>query len=271
MCIDRHVMKKREQLKRFLISKGLFYFFNSKLSDLQQTISLVAPKTVGVALMRLGGDSDGGYLLPDDMEGITACFSPGVDFTALFEKDLATGYSIKSYLADYSVTDSPEDNQYIHFEKKFLGTKNNDIFMRLEDWFKRHTASTPNGDYLLQMDIEGAEFDVILDTPQQVLKQFRTIIIEFHGMEKMFQSGHLKKIRSVFEKLTQDHLVVHNHPNNCRPLFHRDGIEIPKVFEITLYRKDRSPADSRPLTFPHELDRTNVASKPDFPLPKTWQ
>jgi len=264
-------MKKREQLKLFLISKGLFYFFNSKLSDLKQTISLVSPQSVDVPLIRLGGDGGGGYLLPNDLEGITACFSPGVDFTALFEKDLATKYAIKSYLADYSVTESPEENPYIHFEKKFLGTDNNQKFMRLQDWFKRHTTSTPNGDYLLQMDIEGAEFDVILDTPQQVLKQFRTIIIEFHGMEKMFHSGHLKKIRSVFEKLTQDHLVVHTHPNNCRPVFCKDGVEIPKVFEITLYRKDRSTVNATPLTFPHELDRTNVAHKPDFALPKTWQ
>lgn len=264
-------MKKREQLKLFLISKGLFYFFNSKLSDLQQTINLVSPQSVDTPLIRMGGDGDGGYLLPDDLEGIAACFSPGVDFTALFEKDLATKYSIKSYLADYSVTESPEDNPYIHFEKKFLGPINNDKFMRLEDWFNRHTASTPNGDYLLQMDIEGAEFDVILDTPQEVLKQFRTIIIEFHGMEKMFQSRHLEKIRSVFEKLTQDHWVVHNHPNNCRPLFYKDGIEIPKVFEMTLYRKDRSTINATPLAFPHALDRTNVTHKPDFSLPKTWQ
>lgn len=264
-------MKKREQLKHFLISKGLFYFFNSKLRDLQQTISLVSPQSVGVPLIRLGGNGDGGYLLPDDMEGITACFSPGVDFTALFEKELATKYYIKSYLADYSVSQSPEDSEYIHFEKKFLGTKNNHQFTRLEDWFERHTAATPNGDYLLQMDIEGAEFEVILDTPQHVLRQFRTIIIEFHGMEKMFHSGHLKKIRSVFQKLTQNHLVAHIHPNNGRPLFYKDGIEIPKVFEMTLYRKNCCNADQAPLVFPHKLDCSNVTSKPDFSLPKTWQ
>jgi hypothetical protein len=264
-------MKKREQLKHFLISKGLFYFFNSKLRDLQKTISLVSPQSLGVPLIRLGGNGDGGYLLPDDMEGITACFSPGVDFTALFEKELATKYHIKSYLADYSVSQSPEDSEYIHFEKKFLGTKNNHQFTRLEDWFERHTIATPNGDYLLQMDIEGAEFEVILDTPQHVLRQFRTIIIEFHGMEKMFHSGHLKKIKSVFEKLTQNHLVAHIHPNNGRPLFYKDGIEIPKVFEMTLYRKNCCNADQAPLAFPHKLDRTNVTSKPDFSLPKTWQ
>src|SRR4051794_36195573 len=35
-------------------------------------------------LIRLGGEHDGGYLLPDDLDGIVACFSPGVSDEASF-------------------------------------------------------------------------------------------------------------------------------------------------------------------------------------------
>ena len=40
-------------------------------------------------LVRLGNKNDGGYLVPNDLKDITACFSPGVDTTIQFEKDLS--------------------------------------------------------------------------------------------------------------------------------------------------------------------------------------
>ena len=40
-------------------------------------------------LIRLGNDGDGGYLVPDDLNGIEACFSPGVAGNVNFEKALA--------------------------------------------------------------------------------------------------------------------------------------------------------------------------------------
>jgi hypothetical protein len=36
-------------------------------------------------LLRIGGDSDGGYLVPDDLENISSCFSPGVSDIFNFE------------------------------------------------------------------------------------------------------------------------------------------------------------------------------------------
>ena len=55
--------------------------------------------TVNVPLVRIGGEGDGGYLLPDDLKGIRKCFSPGVSTTAEFEKHVARTYGIKSFLA----------------------------------------------------------------------------------------------------------------------------------------------------------------------------
>lgn len=36
------------------------------------------PNEIDVPLIRLGGNSGGGYIIPDDLENISACFSPGV-------------------------------------------------------------------------------------------------------------------------------------------------------------------------------------------------
>ena len=40
-------------------------------------------------LIRVGSKNDGGYLVPDDLKNINACFSPGVDLNVSFETDLA--------------------------------------------------------------------------------------------------------------------------------------------------------------------------------------
>ena len=58
-------------------------------------------------LIRLGDNGDGGYLLPDDFNGVSYCLSPGVSDNASFEQSLFQNYGIKSHLCDYSVNRPP--------------------------------------------------------------------------------------------------------------------------------------------------------------------
>ena len=41
-------------------------------------VRVFAPYTTEHKLVRVGGDNDGGYLIPDDLEGIAADFPPAV-------------------------------------------------------------------------------------------------------------------------------------------------------------------------------------------------
>ena len=43
-----------------------------------ELIKKLQPYNVGKDLIRLGAKRDGGYLVPDDLVEIEACFSPGV-------------------------------------------------------------------------------------------------------------------------------------------------------------------------------------------------
>ncbi len=45
----------------------------------------------------MGGENDGGYLVPDDLEGIEYCFSPGVSNIATFELDCLNRGSFLSW------------------------------------------------------------------------------------------------------------------------------------------------------------------------------
>ena len=216
-------------------------------------------------LIRIGGKNDGGYLVPDDLSGVTKCFSPGVDVTATFEKDLLSR-GIWSHLADASVDGVPDGLPVLSFEKKFLGAVNNDTTMTLESWMAdKHCFM---GDYILQMDIEGAEYATIIATPINVLRQFRIIVMEVHNAEAWFNNPIAWDVAHIFfEKLLGSFHVVHLHPNNNCPFIEADGILLPTTFEVTLLRKDRAQPEGYCDTFPHPLDQPNVLNKPDRPLP----
>jgi len=232
------------------------------LNDL--LVSLYPVKT-NFELVRIGGNNDGGYLIPNDLEGITTCFSPGVDVTASFEKDLL-GRGIKSHLADASVNAPPDGLEVASFEKMFLGGVADKDHITLEQWTRRSGGYV--GDWILQMDIEGSEYETLLATPQNILRRFRIIAVELHAVDHWFNPLTWGLIKTFFAKLLEDFHVVHNHPNNNCPFVQVHDTLIPTVFELTLLRKDRSPATGFCTEFPHPLDMPNVLDKPDRPLPE---
>src|SRR5262249_38221987 len=72
----------------------------------RRLIERLHPVTTDKKLIRIGGGGDGGYLVPDDLGGVVACFSPGVGAVASFEAALLSR-GIPCYLVDASVTRPP--------------------------------------------------------------------------------------------------------------------------------------------------------------------
>lgn len=230
-------------------------------------LSRVSPIGTNHDLIRIGGDTDGGYLVPNDLESIDFCFSPGVSEVADFESHL-TSRGIKCFLADYSVQAPPVSNALFDFEKKYLGPLESDVFMTLEGWVTRKAPD--KSDFILQMDIEGAEYGVILDTSRETLKKFRIIVVEFHDLDNLTERMGYELINLTFMKLLKDFEVVHIHPNNYFAPIEHDGLFIPPHMEFTFLRRDRIGQKSYARSFPHKLDKKNVANRKDFALPKCW-
>ena len=219
-------------------------------------------------MIRIGANGDGGYLIPDDLRNIEYCFSPGVGTKADFEKQLSR-LNIRSFLADYSVEGPPFHDDHFTFYKKFLGATDTDRFMTLASWKNKYLKNY-EGDLLLQMDIEGHEFEVIMNSPDDLLAQFRIMVIEFHSLDRLFNPPAFNLHKHCFAKLTSQFVVAHIHPNNCCGSVTMGPIEIPRVMEVTFYNKKRVANPSVRKDFPHPLDRDNVPSKIALVLPKCW-
>jgi len=233
----------------------------SLLSSRDQVLALIdymKPVNTNQPLKRFGPEGDGGYLAPDDFEEIEACFSPGVSDVAGFEMEFANR-GIPCFLIDASVEEPPVEHENINFEPLFLGAKSDGVkLISLEDWVNKKAPG--DKDLLLQIDIEGAEYEALLSAPEDLLKRFRVIVMELHDLDFLMTNKYaaigfeafLTHLRKVFH-------VVHIHPNNNRRPISIHGIEIPPVIEITYVRKDRisNEAFGVGAQLPNVLDSDN--------------
>lgn len=267
---QKHPMKNtlKSLLTALLSPVSAFPTERTRATDVQGLVRRLHPVASGHALIRLGPAGDGGYLVPDDLDGIAACFSPGVSRVSGFEKDCASR-GMDAYMADKSVDGPADAHPRFHFRKKFLGATSNNDYMRLDDWVTDSLADTTS-DLMLQMDIEGFEYEVLLSATPALLQRFRVIVIEFHQLDQLWNRPWFLLASRVFDSLLQTHACVHIHPNNCRPARVTGGLAIPPMMEFSFLRRDRMAADGGLRTdFPHPLDIDNTRDKP-LVLPSCW-
>jgi hypothetical protein len=234
---------------------------------LSNLIGKLHPVATGKELVRLGPKGDGGYLIPNDLEGLRACFSPGVSLISGFEKDCADR-GIDVYMADRSV-DKPTDwHDRFHFTKKYVGVTTNDDFMTLDNWVKDSLPDSQD-DLILQIDIEDFEYETFLGMSDALLNRFRIITGEFHSLNHLWSRPFFQVASRAFEKILQNHSCVHIHPNNESPAMEKEGLFIPPMMEFTFLRNDRIDRREPVRTFPNPLDADNT-DQPHYPLPTTW-
>lgn len=255
--------------KELLLRKHKVLVNAISTEELQFLLEKLWPHQVGKDLIRLGSEGDGGYLVPDDLNGLEACFSPGVDKTSAFE-EACFKLGMKLFLADASVDEPNLDlpSSSYSFQKKHIGVTNDDRFITLDAWVATSKLDH-DADLLLQMDVEGCEYLSLIATSEALLKRFRIIVIEFHDLHNLWEKDFFRQAEATFSKLLQHHNCVHIHPNNQATVLKLNGVEIPNLMEFTFLRNDRFKSNTFETQFPHVLDSDNTEHG-SLKLPKGW-
>jgi hypothetical protein len=229
----------RPILHHALVSIGISCSHATPWNWINQFLSLIQVVHPVSSLIRLGGSGDGGYWIPDDLEGIAACFSPGVGPTSAFELDVAQR-DIPVFMADKSVERPACSHPHFNFVPFFLSSYSDECkgLISLDDWVSKAGVDA-SSDLLLQMDIEGSEYEVIHSMSADMQGRFRVIVIEFHSLHQLLNCNAFAYVSSAFNKLLQTHSIVCTSPNlHCEYVNYRK-LRFPRILEVTFIRNDR--------------------------------
>ena len=236
-----------------------------KKKKLIKLLNKLKPHDLGYDLIRIGSENDGGYLVPNILNEIKVCFSPGTGNNTQFEKDLINR-NIKTFLADGTINEKDIQLDNFHFTKKNLASYDSEKTITLENWVNDNAKDSTN--LLLQMDIESSEYEVVHATSEECLKKFKIIVIEFHYIEKINNHYFYENFNNTINKLLLNFEISHIHANNCQGTYSINGIILPTAIEVTFLRKDLCRYKKNINFFPHKLDQRNIINLPDVSLPK---
>ena len=235
-------------------------------SDIERLSLLksLLPISQNFELIRVGGDSDGGYLVPNILHSIDYCFSPGVAQSSEFEFFMAK-LGIKSFMIDASVDSPTITHELFNFQRLYLGHRTKGEFISLDDWIETSANQMKSG--ILQMDIEGAEYPSLMSVSKNNLLKFAILVIEFHGLNRLYNGDFALIFELTIAKLKENFEIVHLHPNNAGRTHKIGHLKVPNVVELTLLRKDLCNKISESATLPHFLDRPNRIDLVDIHFP----
>jgi|688.fasta_scaffold89745_4 hypothetical protein len=235
-------------------------------------VESIKPIDNEIPLIRVGPSSDGSYLLPDDLNGIGVNISPGVGETFQFEYDLLTEYRIPSIMCDASVEIPSNLPCGLTFIQEFIvPCSNSKQGISMSELVSLATTMFGKDvDFMLQMDIEGAEYEILKQTNPQNLLRFRILAIEFHDIELWCQNVFFSTtLLPIFDILLKYFDVVHSRSNNSSHTFSYKGYFMPSALELTFHRKDRSVSKNGYRVLPSILDfidYTYTSQKTPFEL-----
>jgi len=229
------------------------------------------PVSTGYQLIRIGGNADGGYLVPDALSGIQYCLSPGTCGYIEFERQLGEVYGIPSLLCDPGENAPKDLPDFMRFDRVALAGATGDGSIKLADWTKKYRLEDASP-YLMTMDIEGGEVDVINSLNDDELFKIRIATIEFHYIHLLHMSEaseYAKGLCTAFEKMCRFFDVVHMKPNNHCPfdlqLANGSTMRAYTCIEVTFLSKMMRRHSPRRLSYrelPNALDKLNNIDKP---------
>lgn len=224
-----------------------------------------------INLKRYGGNYDGGYILASDLlEKSDIIYSYGVgpdESWITFDREMLS-MNKKVYMYDNLINGFWTSHQNLIFKSEYVNSQN--ILQHIYD--NKHTNNT---NMILKMDIEGNEFETILNSSSELFTYFNQIAIEIHDITNNHLEPHylinindpyerwMNKIR-LFSKLNEYFNLVHIHGNNNS---YKIIDTMPDVLELLYIRKDcmnSNSSISKEKCPRNQLDFPNNFNKPEI-------
>ncbi len=207
------------------------------------------------ALERFGEPNDGGYLVCANLlDGVAAGYSYGISGYDQWGCDVARRRRVSVHQYDCFDPDRPScPDGDVRFHEECLGARAfEDAERRRFDTLEHQLAANGHSvaHVLLKMDVEGAEWDAFLQTPDAVLERIDQLVVEMHGTADARYVTAVRRLKRFFH-------IAHLHFNNFSCW---NGLEpFPAwAYEVLLVNKRLAVGKiADPPASPHPLDAPN--------------
>lgn len=213
--------------------------------------------------IRLGKQSDGGYVIGDLDTKYDCYISAGIECEESFSRDFIYKYDIdktNSFGFDGTIDDYPVYfTDRITFIKKNINGYNDSNNTNLSFIFEKYD------NIFIKMDIEGGEYDWLTYIDKQQLNKISQMVIEFHGLTFITNRKYYDQKIICIKKLLETHYVIHAHGNNCGNVVNC----FPDIIELTFVNKkyfDKPPNKNTHTLPTSNLDFPNGTRSPDINL-----
>jgi hypothetical protein len=211
-------------------------------------------------LKRYGGPGDGGYLMCENLiQGAASAYSYGIETEDDWGCQLSRTFGVMIHQYDCFTEDRPAcDGGRTTFHDECVGPQAETINDNLFDTVPGQVVK--NGDrgkrIIVKMDVEGAEWDSLLATPDDVLANIDQMPMELHGTD---EARFLQLVR----KLKKQFHLVNLHFNNyaCTPWV----APFPAVAYQVLWVNKRLSDVDRTAPVPAPLSPANAPDNPKGP------
>ena len=194
---------------------------------------LISFEVLGHKKIRIGRNTDGGYIFLDDLKNIKIAYSFGISHEISFDKELADK-NIDVFMYDHTIKSLPFENSRFHWKKIGLsGTNTNNTKLKTLPEILKENFHLEENNMILKLDIESNEWDVFQYLPSIFLSHFKYIVGEFHFSNKKSFNYY-----NILKKIQMTHKIFHLHCNNCGSIIDLEGYKICDLIEISFVQKN---------------------------------
>jgi hypothetical protein len=222
-------------------------------------------RALGSDLVRIGQDLDGGYVMLDYKLRDTIAYNFGISNEVSWDRDMLFLRNV-IYQYDHTISDTPLHDTDVKYFKKGIASSEQEEMVTLSSAIFSNGHQDRN-DLILNIDIEGYEYDVLRSIPPETFAQFSQIVIEYHWFSQALQDKKsLEDYIYAIQHISKTHQIIHVHGNNFSGFGVYSGIVVPDVIEATYVRKSDHSFVKNDDYFPTTLDRPNNPNEKDIPL-----
>jgi hypothetical protein len=232
-----------------------------------KTLRLLRPHRVpGLNKIRVGRFFDGGYVMLDSFDNISAAYSLGINDDVSWDLDIANR-GIEVFQYDHTIEKLPREHPLFHWSRLGISDQPDDsIGLDTIANLIQKNGHEDSDNLLLKCDIEGYEWQVFANIPSDVLSKFKQIVIELHGFQRLADMKFANLVRTALFNLSTSHRVTHVHANNFAPWASVGGVPVPSVLEVSLARLDHGAFTVSDEVFPTPLDMPCHSKEADLYL-----